>query len=221
MRALFVIGLLAVAVVPGTAEARDRSSFELSFDVREHWYRSMPRLSLTGTQETWLRTIEGGELPSTGSQHFLAAFLDSGFIANDRLEFPVFGIGGAGAIGSSPRVITSLDGSMIELKPWTTGMVNFLLPGVGVRFKERRWMFAARARFSGTILWMSGAVAAGGDVIPLDSSPTATGFGIRAEVEVCRRMDPTNRLCLLVSPHVLEFGVMNGGSVGLRWEIGP
>jgi hypothetical protein len=220
MRALVVIGFLLV-VAPGAAHARDRSAFELSFDVREHWYRSMPRLKLGGAQETYLRTVEGGELPSTGSQHFLAAVIDSAYISNDRLEIPIFGVGGAAAIGSSPRVITSLDGSMVELKPWTTGMVTFFLPGIGVRFKERRWMFAARARLTGTMMWMNAAVATGRDVVGFDSSPTTSAFGLRAELEVCRRMDPTNRLCLLVSPHVLEFGVMNGGSLGLRWEIGP
>jgi hypothetical protein len=82
-------------------------------------------------------------------------------------------------------------------------------------------MFAARARLSGTMLWMSGAIAAGKDVVGFDSTPMTTGLGVRGELEACRRMDPLNRFCFIVSPHLLEFGVMNGGSIGLRWEIGP
>ena len=203
-----------------THERPGRHDGEVSFDVRDYWLRSMPTFSMGQTTPIGVRTVGDGVLPSTGDQHFLGFGVDTKYIYNQRYEFPIFGLVGGGAIGQSPRVVTSLDGTMVDMKPWTAGAFTFLLPGVGLRFKERRWMFSANVRMAATFVWEQVSFASGRSMD--DSPPTlwASTFGARAHLEVCRRLDASERLCLFIEPHLYEFNAMNGGSAGLRWEIG-
>jgi hypothetical protein len=94
------------------------------------------------------------------------------------------------------------------------------LPGIGVRLTARRWMLGASVRAYVVGLGMDATVAAGGGSSDL-SIPSRIGLGARADVEGCRRLDPMNRLCVFVAPTIYEFGLVNGGSAGLRWELGP
>jgi hypothetical protein len=66
---------------------------------------------------------------------------------------------------------------------------------------------------------MNGTVAAGAETY--DVTPRATSFYARAQVEACRRFDPTERVCLFVAPSIYEFGFGTGAYAGIRWEIGP
>jgi hypothetical protein len=54
------------------------------------------------------------------------------------------------------------------------------------------------------------------DIDPLNS----VSFTLRAQLSVCRRLDPSERVCLSVTPNIYQWGWGNGGSVSLRWEIG-
>jgi hypothetical protein len=188
--------------------------------VRDYYLRSMPKLELSDPTKTTGRTVGTGTLPSTGAQHFLAMGVDTAVIVDQRLQLPIFGFYGGGAIGESPRVISNVDGTFVTLKPWTSGVLTMLLPGVGVRFKERRWLFNASIRAVASFVWMSVAYTTGVTVDDSQPSLWASTFGARGHVEVCRRFDPESRACLFVEPHVYEFGFMNGGSAGLRWEFG-
>jgi len=197
-----------------------RHDGEISLDVRDYWLRAMPKFSLSDPTQIGVRAIGTGVLPSTGEQHFLGFAFDTKYIYEQRWEFPIFGMVFGGAVGQSPRVISSLDGTMVEMKPWTAGTISLLLPGVGVRIKARRWMFSANARFVASWVWEQAAYASGRS---LDDSPAALWagtFGVRGHVEACRRLDVESRLCLFAEPHLYEFGFMNGGSAGLRWEYG-
>jgi hypothetical protein len=59
------------------------------------------------------------------------------------------------------------------------------------------------------------------DLSDQNDSVFAVTLGVRADAEVCRRLDPIERACLFVSPALYEFSALNGGSIGLRWEVGP
>src|SRR5207244_2385714 len=137
-----------------------------------------------------------------------------------RWEFPIFGLTGGGAIGQSPRVVSSVDGTMVEMKPWTAGAITLLLPGVGMRFKARRWMFSANVRFVATWVWEQAAYASGRWTDERPPALWASTFGSRAHLEACRRLDFEQRLCIFAEPHLYEFSGMNGASAGLRWEYG-
>ena len=226
MRAICLALAGFFGILLATREAfaqQDRWQVQTSLDVRDLWMRSMPAMSLRSPFETPLRTLPPGTLPSTGSQQFLTFTWDSGLAVNDRWLLPLFGLQFGGAIGSGPEVVSSLDGSIVHMKSWSADLGTVLLPGVGVRAKRRRWMFQADVRPVLSFTWMSADVANGASTSSLSGGEAfyALGFGARAELEACRRLDPVQRACLVVSPALYEFSAFNGGSIGLRWEVGP
>lgn len=225
VRALaLLLAVAGLAVLPGgEAQAADRWDFEMGLDARDVWFRRMPQLSLHSTFTTSTRTLSGGSLPSTGAQQFAALNWDCGAAWNGRYVVPAFGFQFGWAAGQSSEVVTALDGSIVHMHPWSAELVTLLLPGFGVRQKARRWMFEAVARPVVSIAFMNAMVASGADQSNLSSDDTlfAATLGLRADLEVCRRIDPVERACLVVSPALYEFSSLNGGSIGLRWEVGP
>jgi len=218
------MALLAALLGEKTASAYGRNEFNVLVDVRDYYLHAMPQLDV-GPLATPLRNVQG-TLPSTGQQQFLGLTVDTLYIKNARWEFPLFGITAATALGSSPRVVTSLDGSIVEMRPWTAGAATFLLPGVGVRANVRRWKLSMSVRAIASVVWLNAVVANGNVGINTGdktdgSTISAATFGARASFELCRRTDPVTRACLFVEPHLYEFGFMNGGSAGLRMEFGP
>ena len=110
-------------------------------------------------------------------------------------------------------------------------MFSFLMPGIGVRTNLRRWKFSLDVRTLVSVTWMGMTVANGGSWIDpggqtdangnSQNGPFAVTFGVRGNLEACRRLEPTERLCLFVEPHLYEYSSLNGFSAGLRWEVGP
>jgi hypothetical protein len=221
---LSAVAASLTALAPRDAWAGDRWQFQTGIDARYAWIRSMPSLSLHGPLDTSQRTLPSGAvLPSTGSQSFAALTWDAGATVNDRWMLPVFGLQYGWAVGGSPELVTAIDGSIVHVHPWSADFVTMLLPGFGVRQKVRRWMFEASVRPVVSLMETSASVASGADTTDLGKDHTlfSLTLGLRAELEVCRRTDPVQRVCLLASPALYEFGPMNGGTVGLRWEVGP
>ena len=132
---------------------------------------------------------------------------------------PLFHLEAAIAVGPSPRVVTALDGSIAELHPWTTRYVAADVFGIGVRTKLRRWMLEAILEPGVAIVWMDAQIASGRTASELHAA--AVSLSLRGTVEVCRRLDPTNRACLAFEPSIYELGFFGGGAVALRWEVGP
>ena len=60
--------------------------------------------------------------------------------------------------------------------------------------------------------------APGTDTVPLDLS--AASIVLQAEIEACRRLDPTTRVCLHVAPRFYDFSAANGITAGIRMEWG-
>ena len=222
-----VLGSLACAT---EAAAYDRNEANFSVDVRDYYLHTMPGFSFSDPLITPLRSVSGN-LPSTGEQHFLALGIDTTFIRNNTWEFPLFGFVVGGAVGQSPSVVSSLNGSLVYLRPWTAGMMSVLLPGVGLRTNLRRWKFSIDVRTAVSFTWMGMTVANGSNWIDptnqtdgngnAQNGPFAITFGVHGNVEACRRLEPTERLCLFVEPHLYEYTPFNGASAGLRWEVGP
>ncbi len=208
----------AVATALAPEALASEVAFESSFDVYARALRTTPRFTYHAVQND-LRALDGGKVSSTGAASFLGASIDLGLAVDDRFLLPLLGIGGGVSLGSHARVLTSIDGSMVELRPWTMLEGEVLLPGLGVRFKERRWLFAAALRTGYSFMSMKGSVTNLVGTSDLDLG--ATSFALRLPVEACRRLDPMERACFVVTPHLYEFGWATGASVALRWEWGP
>lgn len=195
---------------------------QVAIDASADWIRAEPALGLGSSFVTPLRLVPPTKFPATGSQAMAAVSADLAVTIDGRWLVPIFGASYGWAIGQSSRVETADDGSIVELRPSTSSLVRLLLPGFGARINERRWAFSADVRPVVSLFWMSVSVADGATSSPVGSGAVlATALGARLDLEACRRIDPVERACLLLSPAVYEFSFMNGGSLGLRWEIGP
>jgi hypothetical protein len=220
----FAACLAGVTLAGREARAADpRWELQTAIDVRDVWVREMPPIELRSPFDAPTRTLPSGRLPSTGEHQFMALTWDSSITVNRRWMVPIFGVQFGWSVGASPDVVTSLDGTIVHMQTWTSDMVTLLLPGLGVRAKARRWMFEAALRPVVSFVWMSAQAASGTDTSDLGEGHAlfTAGVGLRAELEACRRLDPVLRACLVVSPALYEFSAMNGGSIGLRWEVGP
>jgi hypothetical protein len=133
--------------------------------------------------------------------------------------FPLLGLSTYAAVGTSPRVLGAIDGTVGELRGWTAMAGDVTLSGLGYRVNDRRWMFGVEVRPGIAFVMATGALYAGDLATEVPSQ--RVGFALRGEVEGCRRIDPTHRLCLVASPNLYAFGFGNGGALTLRWEMGP
>ena len=202
----------------GTASSA-HADFDLqaSFTSGVSWRRAVPALSSESTM-TAARQVPEARVPIGGALSALGASFDLGMTVDDRWIIPTLGMGAYGAVGSYDTIVTSADGSIAHARPWTTYELDLLLPGVGYRMKQRRFMFSASVRTGVTYLHANGSVAGGGgDTL---TSLSDTSFLVQAELEACRRLDPVTRVCLQVAPRIYDFGFMNGATFGLRVEWG-
>jgi hypothetical protein len=217
--------LAALALAPERdAYARDVGlEWNTSADVRFDYLRRMPAMDMGTPTDLPLRTLQAGSVPSTGSQAFAVVTWDTGVVINGRWMLPIIGLQFGWAVGASSDVRSSLDGTMLQLRPSSADFVTLELPGIGMRFKARRWMLAAVVRPSATLMWMGATAADGNASYDLGGSPnlTASTFGVRADIEGCRRLDPVERACVFLAPAIYEFAPLNGGSIGIRMEFGP
>lgn len=203
-----------------TTQPRESSvRFFLTLDGGVDWFRRLPSLSFASDPEQLPgRDVAARPLPRTPNALLWQGSLSVGLRIGDHWVVPVVGMSlGLGMLGWNPKLVTSSDGSMVSVLPRVT-QVTFLLPGIGRRWTQRRWDFSASVRTLAMYTAMPATVASGGTTT--DITVDAWSLGIRGELDACRRLDPANRLCLVVAPHLYESGFLNGGSAGLRWEIG-
>jgi hypothetical protein len=211
--------ITVVLAVTSSASADRGTGLDGSLSALALWMPYVPTLAVPLT-ETPVRTIQGGTLPPSGPLYFGGVAVDSSFVHRGHLVIPLLGVSGALAVGQSDAVTSSLDGSLAEERPWTAFRFEFLLPGLGVRATVRRWSVSATLRPYVVGILMDATVATAGGSSDL-STPSRVGLGLRGDLEGCRRLDPLNRFCVFVAPTVYDFGSLNGGSAGVRWEVGP
>jgi len=208
--------VLSVAVL-WPCEARADFDFQFASGVNAGWMRKTPSFA-TGPIVTNARDLNGGSVPMRGGTTTLGPYLDIALTLDDRWSIPLLGGAAYWAVGSYDSVATSYDGSLVNVRPWSAFRGDLLLPGLGRRFKYRRYMWGVSMRTGLSYLSMGGSLADGRESVPLDLS--ATTFVLQAEVEACRRLDPTTRACLLVVPKIYDFEFLNGLTFGLRVEWG-
>src|SRR5205807_689116 len=133
-----VVGTL---VVHPTIARADSSAIEASIDLHFHHLRSFPDVEHAAADESEGRPLPEAKIPTGNAENFLGVGLGLEMAMHDRIRVPLLGFSLASAIGSSPRVYGSIDGSIVEVDTWKSGLLTVLFPGYGFRVKERRWMF--------------------------------------------------------------------------------
>jgi len=181
------------------------------------WTRSLPELKSASTL-TAAREVRESRVAIGGSLFAVGGGVDVGLAIDDRVFLPGFGLAAYSAVGSYDTVLTSADGSIARVRPWTTYQLDFLLPGIGYRMKHRRFMFVASIRTGVSGMHMEGSIA-GGEGDTLASLSGVSGL-LQVELEACRRLDPVTRICAQLAPRIYDFGFMNGATLGLRVEWG-
>ncbi len=211
------LGAVMVVLMSAPRALASDVNFEIAAGPSVSFIRTMPSLKTERTT-TFAREVPASEVPSGGSVTAIGGSFDISVIVNDRWVIPGCGLSAYGAVGSYDAVITSVDGSIAQVRPWSTYELDVLLPGIGYRMKRRRFMFSASLRTGLSVLHVGGSVAGGADVQPLN----LTGLSpvLQAELEACRRLDPITRVCVQVAPRIYDFGIMNGATFGLRVEWG-
>lgn len=221
MRPRTVLAMITLASIVSIttieSDARADFDFTLSMGMNTRWMRATPALKATAIT-TSARDLPDADIPMRGGLWLLGGYVDTAATLDDRWVVPIFGGGFYGAVGSSDAIITSRDGSIVRAQPWTTGNFELYLPGLGYRVNKRRWMFGAAMRTGVSVIWMDGLLADGAQYAPMDLK-TAT-FLLQGEVEACRRLDPTTRVCLQVAPRIYDHELLNGVMFGIRAEWG-
>lgn len=208
---------LVVAASVTASDARADFDFQVATTVSGAWLRETPDFDAKGVT-TSARDIRAGRVRTSGGLAMIGFGGDVDLTIDDRWKVPLFGGAFFWSVGAYDSTITSFDGSIARLRPWSTMRGDFLLPGVGRRWKHRRNMWAAAVRTGFSIAAMGGSVAAGAETAPLEMS--AVTFLLQLELEACRRLDPSTRACLQVVPRLYEHQLLNGLTFGLRMEWG-
>jgi len=200
-----------------TKDARADFDFELAAGIGGQWLRQMPQFTVREV-ETVARLQGEGQLRAPRSLFLMGPHADLALTLDDRTRIPLIGVAAYWAVGSYDTSITSFDGSIAHVRPWSYWNGDILLPGIGRRWKLRRNMIAATIRTGMSFASAGGNVAAAREFTPLDL--TARSFLVQAEIEACRRLDPTTRVCFIVMPRIYDHEFMNGVTFGLRMEWG-
>ncbi len=208
---------VAAAIVTHAEPAHADVDFQLAGTTGAAWMRALPTLH-SAALSTAARDVPDARIPVGGSLTWMGAGFELGMTVDAHVVIPGLGIAAYAAVGSYDTVLTSADGSIATVRPWTAFRIDVPLPGIGYRVKERRWMFQADIRTGISIMSLNGTIAGGSS--ETETPLTAITPMLVAEVEACRRLDPVTRVCLQVAPRIYDFGVMNGGTLGLRVEWG-
>ncbi|MBL8717816.1 MAG: hypothetical protein JNL79_17675 [Myxococcales bacterium] len=216
----FCLGLVVV-IGGGRAAHAGRLQLDLSVDVGLEHMTTAPKSTFTMSEaEGMPRSVAGKDLRGGyGALTFLSVGGSMGVVWKQRYWFSLLGMRIGGAVGPYSPVLRSVDGSPAELRPARAWHVDVDAVGFRVRENVRRWSFGAGMTFGATILVTPATVGIGADAY--EGSALAATFFLRGHLEVCRRVDPVARACLVVSPFVHQFRWFDGGALALRWEVSP
>jgi hypothetical protein len=215
--AVLAVVMLGAGILLVPTDARADFDFQLTLGTNARWMAATPAMSAPQLT-TFTREVAAGDIPMRGGMTMLGVFVDAAVTLDDHWVLPLFGGGYYHAVGSFDAVISSQDGSIVRMQPWTTDSLDIYLPGLGYRIKRRRWMFGAAIRTGASFLAMEGLLADGVEWAAMETKRTT--FLLQAELEACRRLDPTTRVCLNVAPRIYDHSVLNGVLFGLKAEWG-
>jgi len=210
--------MMTLALVAMTSrEACAEWDFQFASTLNGGWLRETPELTSEAV-DLAARRIGEGKLRSRGGLAMAGFGMDTELALDDRWRLPLTGFNAWWAVGNYDAVNTSFDGSIAKTEPWSAFRFDVLLPGFGRRVKLRRNMVGFAIRTGASRIKMDGTVADGAASGVLDLARWT--FLAQIEIEGCRRLDPTTRICLQIVPRIYEHEFMNGLTFGIRMEWG-
>jgi hypothetical protein len=207
---------VCAAVIPNVARA-GQYAWELALEADADWLPHLPG-SISVDPSVTGRNALPGNVPLGVGVYTAGLSAEAGLVFDDTFLMPLVGMKNTVAVGPSAGVISSLDGSIVEVKPWSLGTVSFMLPGVGYRFRYRWVALQARLEPWLAVGWMQASVYSGPAFVSNDT-PSFFLFSLQARLEACWRSEPTRRYCGFVAPNLWALRPFNGGTVGFRWEV--
>ena len=221
MRFFFAIALLGALLLSPRAARADGYGLggQLWVEGAGMYMPNSTGLDVSTVSNAARANIDGSTKPFGFATGYFGVRAGIDFVSSDRWIIPLFDLGLYGIMGTYADTLASADGSLFRLHPAGTIMFDAELFGVGVRFKHRRWMFEGTIKPGLAVIAVPAAVADGKGFTDVDSL-NSVSVTLRAQVSLCRRLDPSERVCLSVTPNIYQWGWGNGGSVSLRWEIG-
>jgi hypothetical protein len=188
-----------------------RHTTTADFDARTSYYFAPPAVPYVTP------SYEPGRLSPPGLA--MTGFsLDALHVTDDHLLLPMLGFGMSFPL-ESWNGLSSADGAG-TFHFDTRLAYTVLLPGIGYRVQEGNWTFSGMLQTALIDFYTSGRYLdiASGESSRISSD--ALSFAVRGEFSACDRLDDAARLCAFVSPNVYEYSWANGGSIGLRLEMG-
>jgi hypothetical protein len=193
-------------------------ALQTSFDSVVSHVTTMPGPSIIRGGDVGFRSPLG-DLPSPGSSTLIGTGIGLQLVFSDRYVLPLFGLEYLASVGQRDRVLSGVDGTIVEQHPWSTQRLGMTFLGFGMRFKHRRWMYGFSAQPGFNLTFTEIAWAQGAETSP--GSALAASFLFRTQVEGCRRLDPETRACLFAGANLYDGGLLRGGLGGFRLEFGP
>lgn len=216
---LALVPLLVTLSTEARAEAPSRGAeIELRIGTGFAAMRALPSLRLSDDSVVPSRGELDGKMKTAGGFRVFGGYFDSTLTVRPRLSVPLFGLGFYVPVGDHAPVNSALDGSVATIEPWRMFAVDVLGPGIGMRATHRRWFFEGSVRFAVLLVGGRSTVASGREATSVNVLGAAPGA--RAEISVCRRLDPTSRVCMSLAPRLYEVEPLSGASVSLSWVWG-
>lgn len=160
----------------------------------------------------------GARLPLP-TANFSLVSLGTSFVIGDRWVVPLFQASVGAPIGPSPTAATAFDGDPALVSLRSAFRTDFGILGIGVRGNARRW--SGGIRVVPTVVVVGGVRATVPDGLgTADLAMNTLYFGLRAEFEGCRRIDPRARVCVVGAPSLFDGRPFNGFTFGFRMDLG-
>ncbi len=212
------LGLLGLARPASADPLLRRNSWtpQTHLDTAVHHLSALPSVGPLGGTEVEGRSLRG-QAASTGPSTLFGLGMGMGLVLRDRLLIPLFAIDVAWSVGRRPTVYGAVDGTVFEQRPWQAWRLDAYFGGVGARWKRRRWAFATSLQPGVAFTFVEARVAGDAE----ERSLSGIDLAVRGQLEGCRRLDPEQRACLFLGTNLFLERPFNGGTIGLRWELGP
>lgn len=203
-------------LVPGVASAGD---FDFGVEAFGGAFRQGNAIAIQPTDSATRGSTPTGTIPPFGPTGHAGVGVDLAWGGRGPFVFDIVAVKFAGAFGPTSRTLGAVDGTIVSADPGSMIYAG-LSTGAGVRFKRRRFAFGVMAHIGASMMSTKAFAQDLNGPRELSSTPS---FDLLVDLDasVCRRIDPTSRLCLAIRPHVYNFGFLNGASIALRWEVGP
>jgi hypothetical protein len=215
--ALVALPLLLVAT---PAFAAGGESTKLEWSVGASWSNvGLTAAKITEPAPDTTRVYAPGARLALPRANFSLIHAGSSFVIGDRWVIPIFQTSFGGVAGPTPTAAGTFDGdpARVNLRGAFRSDVGIL--GFGVRGNHRRWSGGIRAVPTVVIVANVRATVPDGPGT-VDLTMNTVYFGIRAEFEGCRRLDPRTRLCVVGAPSLFDGRPFNGFTFGFRMDLG-